>query len=328
MGKINTVLVLMSCRVDFFESIYYNFLNHFEGSYTKKVIEKAIVLLGNLWPYLISGIFATSLIKLFLSKKQISEFFQNRKNFSIILAALFGVISPLGSYVVIPLSAALFLIGTPLPVLMSLLVSSPLINPNLFLLTAGAFGYEMAILRLLSAFLLGIAAGYFTLWLIKIKYIRTKIAVNKNNQYNIASFKQTPNKPLVSRFGIELFKMTIYIGKYFFLAIVLAAAIKIFMPPNLMIKLFKGNNFLSVLFSTVAGIPFYVCGGAAIPVVQQLADLGLSKGAVLAFFISGPVTKISNLVLMKSAFSSRVFLTYLSVSIAGAFLFGLVYNIF
>ncbi len=313
---------------DYFKSLFYNFLNHYEGSYTKKVLEEALILLGDLWPYLVLGIIATSLIKLYISKTKITEFFQNRKNLSIILAALIGVVSPLGSYVVIPLSAALFLMGTPLPVLISLLISSPLINPNLFLLTAGAFGYEMAVLRLLSAFLLGIAAGYFTLWLIKIKYIHPEIALNKNNHPNIAPYEPSNNKSLAKKFGFEIYKMTIYISKYFFLGILLAATIKILVPPNLMIKLFRGNNFLSVLFSTGAGIPFYVCGGAAIPVVQQLADLGMNKGAVLAFFISGPVTRISNLVLVRTVFSPRVFVFYLSVSIFGAFLFGLIYSIF
>jgi uncharacterized membrane protein YraQ (UPF0718 family) len=315
-------------RADFLESLFYNFLNHYEGSYTKKVLEEALILLGDLWPYLILGIIATSLIKIFISKNKITEFFQNRKNLSIILAALFGVISPLGSYVVIPLSAALFLMGTPLPILISLIMSSPLINPTLFLLTAGAFGYEMAILRLLSAFLLGISAGYITLWLISINFIKPEIAVNKNNHHNIAYYQQSTSKSLVKKFGTELYKMSIYISKYFFLGILLAAVIKILLPPNLMIKLFNGNNFLSVLFSTGAGVPFYVCGGAAIPVVQQLADLGMSKEAVLAFFISGPVTRISNLILVNSAFSSRVFLFYLSVSVIGAFLFGLTYSIF
>jgi uncharacterized membrane protein YraQ (UPF0718 family) len=315
-------------RADFLESLFYNFLNHYEGSYTKKVLEEALILLGDLWPFLILGIIATSLIKIFISKNKITEFFQNRKNLSIILAALFGVISPLGSYVVIPLSAALFLMGTPLPVLMSLIMSSPLINPTLFLLTAGAFGYEMAILRLLSAFLLGISAGYITLWLINIKFIKPEIAVNKNNHHNIAYYQQSSSKTLVKKFGTELYKMSIYISKYFFLGILLAAVIKILLPPNLMIRLFNGNNFLSVLFSTGAGVPFYVCGGAAIPVVEQLADLGMTKGAVLAFFISGPVTRISNLILVNSAFSSRVFLFYLLVSILGAFLIGLIYNIF
>ncbi len=319
--------VFIYVRADFLESLFYSFLDHYEGSYTKKVLEEALILLGNLWPYLVSGIFATSLINLFISKNRISEFFQNRKNLSIILAALIGVISPLGSYVVIPLSAALFLMGTPLPVLMSLIMSSPLINPNLFLLTAGAFGYEMAVLRLLSAFLIGVSAGYISLWLINLKFINPELAVNKNNNNNIASFRQQGKRSLLHKFGIELYKMTVYISKYFLLGILLAAIIKILIPPNLMIKLFNGNNFFSVLFSTGAGIPFYVCGGAAIPVVQQLADLGMSKGAVLAFFISGPVTKISNLILVKTAFSSRIFLFYLSVSITGALLFGLAYNI-
>jgi uncharacterized membrane protein YraQ (UPF0718 family) len=215
-----------------------------------------------------------------------------------------------------------------LPVLMSLIMSSPLINPTLFLLTAGAFGYEMAILRLLSAFLLGISAGYITLWLINIKFIKPEIAVNKNNHHNIAYYQQSSSRSLIKKFGTELYKMSIYISKYFFLGILLAAVIKILLPPNLMIRLFNGNNFLSVLFSTGAGVPFYVCGGAAIPVVEQLADLGMTKGAVLAFFISGPVTRISNLILVNSAFSSRVFLFYLLVSILGAFLIGLIYNIF
>ncbi len=312
---------------DFLESLFYGFLEHYQGSYTKKVLEEALDLLANLWPYLVLGIFATSLIKLFISKNRISEFFQNRKNISIILAALVGVISPLGSYVIIPFSAALFLLGAPLPVLMALLISSPLIDPNLFLLTAGAFGYEMAVLRLLSAFLLGVCAGYISLWLINLKFINPELAVSKNNNNNTASFRKLDKGSLLHEFGMELYKMTVYISKYFFLGILLAAIIKILVPPNLMIKVFDGNNFLSVLFSTGAGIPFYVCGGAAIPVVQQLAYLGMSKGAVLAFFISGPVTKISNLVLVKKAFSSRIFLFYLSVSIIGAFLFGLLYNI-
>jgi uncharacterized membrane protein YraQ (UPF0718 family) len=320
--------VFINSAADYLKSFFYSFLNHYQGSYTKKVLEEALKLLGDLWPYLVLGIIATSLIKLYISKNKITQFFQNRTNLSIILAALIGVISPLGSYVIIPLSAALFLMGVPLPVLMALLMSSPLINPVLFMLTAGAFGYEMAVLRLLSAFLLGIAAGYFTSWLINIKYIRAEAALNKGKYHNIASNNQSNNKPLVNRFGIEIYKMTIYISKYFFLGIFLAAAIKILVPPNLMIRLFRGNNFLSVLFSTGAGVPFYVCGGAAIPVVQQLADLGMNKGAVLAFFISGPVTRISNLVLVKSAFNSRVFLFYLSVSIFGAFLFGLIYSIF
>lgn len=129
-------------------------------------------------------------------------------------------------------------------------------------------------------------------------------------------------------FFIELYRMSRYISRYFFLAIFLTAAIKILVNPTVIVRLFDSNSYLSVALLTGAGIPFYICGGAAIPVVQQLADLGLSKGAVLAFFISGPVTKISSLVIIQQAFERAILMLYLGIGIAGAFIIGLLYNLF
>ena len=310
------------------ESIYYRFLNHYQGSYTKQIIGEAVVLFLNLWPYLVCGILLTTLIKLFLGRDKLASFFQNRLNVSIPVAALIGVLSPLGSYILIPLAASLYSLGVPLPAVIALLVSSPLIDPNLFLITSGAFGFEMALARLISAFILGLAAGYFTRWFIDLNKIQVKSIPFTGKPVSIHANGENPLNLFPVRFFQDLYHMSLFIGKYFLLAIVLAAAIRILTPPNLLLKVFKGNSFLSVLISTGAGIPFYVCGGAAIPVVEQLAELGMSKGAVLAFFISGPVTKISNLILMHSVFRFRVFLVYLLTGITGAIILGVLYNFF
>jgi uncharacterized membrane protein YraQ (UPF0718 family) len=320
----------MILRADFqhwVQSIWYTFRDHYSGSYTRRVLEEAVALLSELWPYLVAGIILTTLIKIYLSKEQVATFFNRSKNVSVLLAAAIGVIAPLGSYVVIPLSASLFLLGTPLPVLMALLVSSPLIDPNLFILTAGAFGYKLALARLVSSFFLGLAAGYITQWLLKLDVIQEN-RILKNDAGMTASVPEAnPEMKAITKFFKSLSGMTLCICKYFFLSIILAALIKILTPPDLMLKLFSGNNFLSVLFSTAAGIPFYTCGGAAIPVVRELADFGLSQGAVLAFFIAGPVTKFSNMVLMYAAYNFRIFMVYILTGILGALLFGWVYNI-
>ncbi len=309
------------------DSIWYTLRDHYSGSYTRRVLEEALLLLSELWPYLLAGILMTTLIKMFLSKEKIASFFNRSRHSSILLAAAIGVIAPLGSYVVIPLSASLFLLGTPLPAMMALLVSSPLIDPNLFILTAGAFGYKLAFARLISAFFLGTSAGYLAQWLLKPSFAGGK-GIVKEEASMAASFpSQSDEIPFMARFLRSLWSMTLYIGKYFTLALLLAALIKILTPPNLMTKIFEGNNFMSVLFSTAAGIPFYTCGGAAIPVVRELADLGLSKGAVLAFFIAGPVTKFSNLVLMYAVYNFRIFMVYILTGILGALLIGWVYNI-
>ena len=308
--------------------VYNKFLHAFLGSYTRKILIEALDLLWKLWPYIVLGIIITTVVKLYISKKKLTEVFTTRIHISILMAALFGVISPLGSYVVIPLSAALFAIGVPLPSLMAFLVSSPLIDPNLFILTAGAFGIEMAIMRTLASFFLGITAGYVTWFLIKKNQLKTVNVLKDPTKWDISGFQKSSGRGKWEEFLFEAFKMTKYIGKYFMLAILLSAMIKILVSPDFIIRYLGDNVFLSVLLTTGAAIPFYVCGGAAIPVVQQLAELGMSKGAVLAFFIAGPVTKLSNLLLMYSAFRAKVFSIYLTVGILGALMIGILYGFF
>jgi uncharacterized membrane protein YraQ (UPF0718 family) len=210
---------------------------------------------------------------------------------------------------------------------MAFLVSTPLINPNLFFLTAGAFGLELATLRVISALVLGIVAGYSTRLLIQ-NDIVAKIRSKQQDKYSTINMSKEGDNSMLKTFVNDLYRMTKYVSKYFFIAIILAALIKIFFPTEILTNLFRYNSFLVVLLSTSAGVPFYVCGGAAIPVIQELADLGMNKGSVLAFFISGPATKVSNLVLMQYAFSSRIFSLYLAVGIIGAIIIGLIYNLF
>lgn len=310
-------------------SFFYEFLNHFDASYTKKILVEAIQLLGQLWPYLVMGIVVSTVVKVFVSKDQMARFFSNRRSgVTILLAAFIGALSPVGSYVIIPMSAALLGVGVPLPALMALMVSSPLINPNLFVLTAGAMGLEIAVLRVVAAISLGSLAGYLTLWLIKTKRLDPSNIIKGDQLFSMDHLPGSSTERSLTGFMKELYGMTRYISKYFFLAIVFAAAIKIAVNPEVIVKIFDSDNILSVIISTGAGVPFYVCGGAAIPVVQQLAALGMSKGAVLAYFISGPVTKISNLVILQAAFKRTILIQYLAIGIGGALIFGILYNLF
>jgi len=311
----------------FLTEIYYRFLDNFSASYTRKVLLEALDLLGKLWPYLVGGILLSSLIKLYISRDRMARIFSDKTaSVSIIVAALIGIVSPLGSYIIIPLSAALFAIGVPLPPLIALMISSPLIDPNLFILTAGALGLELALVRTFSALLLGITAGYFTQWIITRNSQWAVGLLRDNHGFTVETYTSAVQQKTFRAFLKEAGKMTKYISKYFFLAILLAAMIKIFVNPNYIVRAFSSNNFMAVLLSTIAGVPLYSCGGAAIPVVQTMADLGMSKGAVLAFFISGPVTKISNLVLMNAAFKVRFMVLYLAVGLAGALFLGIIYN--
>ena len=209
-------------------SAYYDLLNRFSGSYTRRILLEALQLLGQLWPYLVVGIILSTLVKTFISKQRMADFFSKRNHTAtILLASMIEVASPIGSYIIIPMSAALLGIGVPLSALMVLMVSSPLINPNLFVLTAGAMGIEMAILRVVAAFILGSIAGYTTLWLERLKILYPGSVLKDNQLFSMEHFTDTGKERTMRGFLLELYKMARYVSKFFFLAIILAAAIKI-----------------------------------------------------------------------------------------------------
>jgi len=307
---------------------------YFEGSYTQQVILAAWNLLSKLWYFVAIGIVLTTLVYVLIPKHRIASFFRTKGNVSILIAALLGIVSPLGTYTLIPLIAGLLVVGVPAPPLVAFLVASPLMNPNLFFITAGALGYELAIVRVIAALILGVVAGLFTQLLISRKFI---------DQHNLVASYPNGGDPIITNYRLpvtklkechflphflkELFRLTKFVGKYFLLSIVLAAIVAVFVPPSFITKLLGKGQFLSILIATSVGIPLYVCGGGAIPVVKVLYNLGMSKGAILAFFIAGPATKLSTLIAMKAAFKKELFIIYLIVTLIGALILGYLYNL-
>ncbi len=304
--------------MDYFQT----FASRFLHSYTYNIIVDSWDLFTDLWVYLIIGIFLTALFQAFLDKQKLSDWVKRHSHVSIIGAAAFGVISPLGTYICLPMAGSLYRKGTPIAPLMAFLVASPILNPTIFMLTVGAFSYEMAFVRLITGILLGVVGGYLFM------YFENRVGkISMEESAGIDKKKDTVQRTLLQKFLKEFKGSTLYMLKYFSIAIVIAAAIKNLITADQVEWILGSGSFMSVVFAAGAGIPLYSCGGAAIPVLYQLSELGMTKGAILAFFISGPSTRISNLVIMKSVFNLRTLIIYLSLVLSGSILFGFIYNL-
>lgn len=308
------------------------FMEEIISVYIPKISMTMLHLFGQLWHFLLIGIIVSSLISVFWSEYKVASFCQrlhNSHGVSFFIAALVGVISPLPTYTTIPLIAALFKVGAPATVLFTFLVSSPLMNPTLFSLTLGAFGYQMAAARLIASLAVGMAAGYSMQLLIS----RNRFGGFVRNQSGVSELfdrlDKTPMtiKSYISSFFNQFYRLAKFTSKYFFLGIAIAALVKVFIPPGWIIKTLGSHRIISIFIAVAGGVPFYACGGGAIPVMQTLEDLGMDKGAVLAFFISGPATKVSTLVALKTTMTNQTFILYLITVFAGAVFFGFLYSI-
>jgi uncharacterized membrane protein YraQ (UPF0718 family) len=77
-----------------------------------------------------------------------------------VAAALVGAISPFCSCGVIPLIAAMLGAGVPLAPVMAFWIASPIMDPEMFVLTAAGIGFNFAVAKTVAAMAMGLMAGF------------------------------------------------------------------------------------------------------------------------------------------------------------------------
>lgn len=297
--------------------------NAFQGTYTLKVVSVFLELLGQLWIYIVAGILLVAFLKLRFPRAKVPGQLGRKGWIPVIASVVLGAVSPIGTYALIPLMASLLRAGSfPVAPLMGFLVASPLINPLLFVLTLGAFGPGMALMRLAAAIVLGLVAA-----LIAHRFWPNGLP-SRNRNVPGSMHPMEPRPFTLRNFVGEVLKEGVFTGRIFLLSLLVAALTSVFIPADLVGRILGGHPNLSVFIAVLAGVPLYACGGGTIPVMEVLMQMGMSKGAILAFFISGPATKFSTLAALFACMDRRVIALYISVTLAGAFLFGFCYNLF
>jgi hypothetical protein len=210
-------------------------------------------------------------------------------------------------------------------------------SPDAFVITAGVLGREYAFGKLLSASAIGLAGGFAVLALQGRGWIREEGLLGEERP-DIREKCLDGAEPDDPRRGVEVTvnrwwyfllmvkDMGLLIGKYLLIAVVIEAAIVAFVPVEWVRSLVGTGGPLSVLLATLAGVPIPLPQVAAVPVLHGLLDQGMDAGAAMAFLISGPVTSIPALVLLFSVFQRSVLWLYISLSLLGAFFFGLLFQ--
>lgn len=276
-----------------------------------------------LFIYWIGGILLSTLLSVFASEK-ISNMitkvnFKNYEFLSFILAAFLGAVSPMCMYGTVPIIATLGKKGIPQHFLAAFMISSILINPNLFIFSL-VLGVEIALIRLIVSIIAGVTAGL----LVK------KLFADKN-LFNFEGFfekkKCTEESLSLKKFLNQLHKMIVKTAPYLFIGITLTALLERYFPKEILISLFDNNNGFSVLFATSIGVPLYLCGGGTIPIIKSWLTSGMGVGSAVAFMISGPATKLNNLSAVKIILGVKNFVLYLSFNIIFAIIIGLIINI-
>lgn len=150
-----------------------------------------------IWPYLLLTIPLAVWVQLSGVSRHIKRVLEFNPVTAILFATIIGAFSPFCSCGVIPIIAAMLISGVPLAPVMTFWIASPSMDPEIFFLSVGALGWELAVWRLSSTLIISLSAGFITHYLVKKKWLdETKIL----RAYNTSSPKSYIHylKPLFS----------------------------------------------------------------------------------------------------------------------------------
>lgn len=253
----------------------------------------------------------------------------------IVFAAILGGLSPFCSCGVIPLIAALLAMGVPLAGVMAFWLASPVIDPSMFVLTSGLLGFEFAVAKTLAAISLGLFGGYVTYLLTRSGRLSDPLREGVGNGGCGASTVRTPGpviwkfwqeQPRRAKFGREAVSTTLFLVKWLSLAFLLESLMLAYVPAEWITSALGGEGVAPILTATFVGVPAYLNGYAALPLVSGLVEQGMVPGAGLSFLVAGGVTSLPAAIAVFALVKRPVFALYIALALTGSLASGLLYQ--
>ena len=280
--------------------------------------------------FLIAGLRATG------AEAIVAKAFQGRESRMIIVAALVGGLAPFCSCEVVPFIAAMLAVGTPISAVMAFWLSSPIMDPAMFVITSGTLGVDFALAKTLAAVCFGIVGGFTMLVLTRTSLFEHPLRANISDQTGSCcgtsnpfegdinwTFWQEPQR--VTVFRETAIENGLFLLKWMALAYLLEVLMIRYIPETWISAVLGGEGVGPIALGALVGGPAYLNGYAAVPLVQGLLNQGMQPGAAMSFMLAGSVTCIPAAVAVWALVKPRVFVTYITLGLSGSFAAGILW---
>jgi uncharacterized membrane protein YraQ (UPF0718 family) len=285
------------------------------------ILRLAAATTWQLLPYVVIGVLAGEALRYTSVAPLLERGCRKHPAVAVPLAAGLGIVSPLCTYGTVPIVLQLLRAGVPVAPLATFLSASSLMNPQLLIITWGGLGAKMALARLLAVFAFGLLFGA----IVHVLPVRLSVHAEVREEHEQAC-KPRPLWSFTS-FLKNSGKALEFVGFYVLVGIVLGAVIEVVVPGRWIMAVFGSGGWYQLLLAALLGVPLYACGGGVIPLVRGLMEQGMAGGAVLAFLIAGPATRIPPLMALATIARPFFVIAYVVLLIAYSVLAGLLYGL-
>ncbi len=224
-----------------------------------------------------------------------------------------GLPFPICSCGVVPLYRTLVAKGAPPAAAMAFLVATPELGMDAVLLSIPLLGPDVTVLRLVTAAAAALLVGWWVGG-------RLKAQANPHENHHDAQTDGGLGTRLRSALATGTGEVVDHTAPWIILGLAVAALVAPWLSGGWLAEL--PSPVAIVLFAAL-GFPTYVCAASATPLVATLLAAGLSPGAGIAFLITGPATNLSTLGVLSSLHGKRAAAAFASTLVMIAVAAGL-----
>lgn len=228
------------------------------------------------------------------------------------------------SCTMIPLFAGVLYSGAGIGPAIAFLLMAPSSNILAILLTGELLSWELAGVRIIASVVVALVAGILVS---RTPWGRTIESEHQTSSTNRKGSVELVRQSLDERLWTAL-KFGGYLGKqilpYFVLGLVAVSYVEAYLPEDLVGNYLTGLG--GVLIASVIGGPLYTPTLVEIVLGRGLWNLGMSKGALLAWLMGQPYD-VANALAVSRIVRWKVVLTYMVIAWAGSVVFGSLYGL-
>jgi hypothetical protein len=218
---------------------------------------------------------------------------------------------------------------------MAFWLASPLMDPSMFVLTMGTLGLGFALYKTFAAVALGLIGGFGAAMLMTYGAFTDPLRPEVGNGGCGGARIRNP-KAVVWRFWEEPARRTtfarsasdttLFLGRWLALAFLLESLMMAYIPADLVASILGGAGVVPVITAVLVGVPAYLNGYAALPLIDGLMTQGMTPGAGMAFLIAGGVSSMPAAIAVWALARPPVFLAYIGFALFGSLVLGLLFN--
>ncbi|MFA4848927.1 MAG: permease [Methanoregula sp.] len=269
-------------------------------------------------------VFAVAIIRTYITPQKVKKWVGGRtEGVGNVVAALLGIPTPFCSCSAVPLFIGFVESGVPLGITFSFLIASPLINEIAAAMLLAMFGWQIALIYIVSGLIIAIVAGI----IIGRLHLEGEV---EDFVWKCKMYEQ-PDKPMTGKdridFGISESKsITVKVLPYILIGIAIGAIIHGYAPADFLVNIAGKDNPLAVPIAVLIGIPLYSNAAGMIPIMEVLTAKGMAMGTALAFMMAVIGLSLPELIILRKVIKIKLLAIFVGIMFVAITLTGYLFN--